>query len=213
MFRRVNDLAPTVVAKSIVVQSGQPLFRYFKTGATGATQEITTLPLRHFSPVHGANGDTAASAMTDSVRSVRVRISSVYRDALGDSAIRTVEGYIRLLNSGLVNFSSCGEPPLGTNLGAALVWVSGSPQVRLTWAPSVDDGAGENDVERYALFRRAAGAVDWGEPFASIPAGLATYALMDSDVQSGQQWEYGVMSQDCTPSSSGITAIGPVTIP
>lgn len=215
MWRRVNDLEPTVVAKGILVQTGVPVFRYFKADSLGGLVEIASnlLPLVHTATVHGSNQDSARSALTDSLRSVRVRLTSVYRDARGDSAVRTVEGSIRLLNSGLTRFSSCGEPPLGSSLTAIrLLTTNNVPYVSVSWNPSVDETGGERDVERYALFKRQAGSTDWGEPFASIPGGLASYTYDDFNVQAGEIWEYGLIAQDCTPASSSISMFGPVII-
>ncbi len=214
MFRRVNDLAPMVVAEAIIVRPGEPIFRYYKGAAGGALVEVPqgSLPLVHSAVIHGSNEDIGGSALTDSVRSVRVRISSIYSEVHGDSAIRTAEGSIRLLNSGLIRFASCGEPPLGAALLATKTIINSSPAVRLTWVASVDDGAGERDIDRYAIFRRAGGSIDWGEPFTSVPAGLVTYEFFDTDVPDGD-WEYGLIAQDCTPASSGVSTAGPVTIP
>jgi prepilin-type N-terminal cleavage/methylation domain-containing protein len=215
MFRRVNDLEPTVVAKGIVLPPGQPIFRYFQLDSAGVMREIaqTRLPLFHAAAVHGSQADSARSALTDSVRAVRVRISSTYRDARGDSATRTVEGSIRLLNTGLVRFSSCGEPPIGAPLAARVAAMGGSPVVNLSWPPSVDDAGGERDLDRYALFRRGAASPDWGEPFASVPAGQASYAYTDTDVRAGQHWVYALVAQDCSPASSSMSIADPGPIP
>ena len=69
-------------------------------------------------------------------------------------------------------------------------------------------------MERYALYRRLSGQPGtMSEPFASIPAGLESYSFTDTDVRSGEQWIYGVASQDCTPSISSVTSASAVTIP
>ena len=215
LFRRVNDMAPAVVARAIVLPPGQPIFSYFKVDSLGVPRQIanTLLPLYHFERIHGANSDTGKSALTDSIRSVRVRISSVYKDARGDSALRAVEGSIRLLNAGLVKYSSCGEPPLPSALAAAPgTNALGEKIVSLSWVRSIDEGSGERDVERYALFRRVFGSPDWGEPIASVPSGLVNYQYVDGDVVVGDIWEYGLISQDCTPASSSLSTAGPISI-
>src|SRR5690606_12327746 len=130
--------------------------------------------------------------LTDSIRNVRLRLTSIYSDVRGDSAVRSVEGSIRLLNAGLTKFSACGEPPIGSSLSAAAsVNATGQPFVRLVWTPSIDESAGERDVERYALFKRSPSNPDWGEPFASIPAGLSSYEYDDFGVSFGESWIYG----------------------
>lgn len=216
MFRRVNDLAPTLVAKGLLITGGQPVFRYFTIDSIGAPREIAAarLPLVHTAIIHGANDDSARSALTDSIRTVRVLLTSIYEDVRGDSATRSVEGSIRLMNAGLTRFSSCGEPPMGAALAAvANVAAGGQPSVTLIWAPSGDESGGERDVERYAVFKRSTGSTDWGEPFTSIPAGLASYAVDDMGVASGESWEYGLIAQDCTPATSSVSVAGPITLP
>lgn len=215
MWRRVNDLEPTLVSKGLIVPSGDQPFRYFTTDSLGTSREIpaSRLPLIHRATVHGANDDTAGSALTDSIRNVRLRLTSVYSDVRGDSAERSVEGSIRLLNAGLTKFDACGEAPIGPSLSAAAaVNAAGQPYVALSWVPSLDESAGERDVERYAVFKRSPLSPDWGEPFASIPAGLASYTYDDFGVVAGETWVYGLISQDCTPASSTVSSVGPITI-
>ena len=40
LFRRVNALPPTVVAKALVLPTGEPAFRYFKADTLGQLVEI-----------------------------------------------------------------------------------------------------------------------------------------------------------------------------
>jgi hypothetical protein len=77
----------------------------------------------------------------------------------------------------------------------------------------VDDGAGEKDVERYAIYRRLVSQTDFGEPIASIVGGHSTYSFIDTDLQTGQQWIYGVSALDCSPSNSAMASATVVTIP
>jgi hypothetical protein len=87
------------------------------------------------------------------------------------------------------------------------------PQITLSWSPSPDEVGGEKDVQRYALFRREAMSPDWGDPFASVAAGLDTYTFIDSDVQFDQTWTYAVSAQDCTPANSDISMSNAVATP
>ncbi|HET7585144.1 MAG TPA: hypothetical protein VFK13_09555 [Gemmatimonadaceae bacterium] len=212
LYRRVNDRPANVVATGLIVTKGVPVFRYFKTDSLGRAIEIpaSKLPLFHSAAIHGAPDDTARSALTDSIRVVQLHVDGAYDDPDRGRITRSVDIGIRLLNAGLVNQSSCGEPPVGSTLKASVDSLS---QVELTWDAGVDEVGGEKDVERYALYRRPAGATDWGEPFASVAAGLATYSYTDNAVTSGEQWEYGLVAQDCTPANSSLSAAGPILIP
>jgi hypothetical protein len=215
-FTRVNADPPRVVARGIRILSTDTVFQYFKKDTLGASIAITpaTLPLIHTAVVHGSAADTGKSLKTDSIRSVRVRFTSVYRDRKGVENTRRVDMTINLMNAGLVNRITCGDVPLGVTPAAAnQTDGSGNPFVHITWARSGDEVAGEVDVERYTIYRRLASVTAFSEPIASVPAGSATYTYDDSDVQSGQQWIYGVSAQDCTPSSSAIGATATIIIP
>ena len=110
---------------------------------------------------------------------------------------------LSLPNSGIARLQSCGAVPL---LGTALVAVSGgwvgAETIDLTWLAALDETGGEQDVLRYVIWRRLAGAPSWGDPYRSIPAGNANYLFSDSSVQVGETWEYQISAQDCTPSIS-----------
>ncbi len=213
LLRRVNDRPPNIVATGLLITPGEPVFRYFKTDSLGRAVEIPTsaLPLIHTAAMHGDPSDSARSALTDSVRLVRMHVAGTYDDPDRGRVTRTVDIGIRLLNAGLVKHSACGEPPVGS--GTLTATPEAGPRVELTWDAAVDEAAGEKDVERYALYRRLFGATDWGEPFASVAAGLTTYSYVDNAVTSGEQWEYGLVAQDCTPANSSLVAAGPVLIP
>jgi prepilin-type N-terminal cleavage/methylation domain-containing protein len=212
LYRRVNDRPASIVATGLLVTDDQPVFTYYKTDSLGAAIEIpaASLPLVHTAAIHGAADDTARSALTDSIRLVRMHVEGAYDDPDHGRVTRTVDIGIRLLNAGLVKHSACGDPPIGSTLS---VTVEAGPQVELTWDAATDETGGEKDVERYALYRRPFGSTDWGEPFASVAAGLATYSYVDNAVASGEQWEYGLTAQDCTPANSSLSSAGPVSIP
>ena len=212
LYRRINNGTPRVVTEGVIIPAGQPLFRYFRTDSTGQPMEIpqTSLPITHFAAIHGAANDTGPSAITDSIRIVRMRVSALYKDPRKGDIVRTVESSIRLLNAGMIKRTSCGEAPLAASVSAS--YVPGPPRgVRLTWSASLDQNNGEKDVERYALFKRRTTSTDWGEPFASRPATTSTYTLTDNAVSSGT-WVYGLVAQDCSPANSPLTQ-STVTVP
>jgi hypothetical protein len=213
LMRRANDATPRVMARGIKAVAGEPWFRYFKLNVLGALVEIPqgSLPRRHPTPWHGAPGDTNQVALVDSVRLIRVKFTGVHRDPRYPDAIRVEERTIRIMNAGLVRASTCGDAPLAAS---ALVGVAdGTPSVTLTWTASVDEGAGEKDIERYAIYRRLPLALLFDEPIAAIAAGQAAPMYVDTDVKPGDTWVYGVSAQDCTPSSSSMITTGTIVVP
>ncbi len=121
---------------------------------------------------------------------------------------------IPLPNVGIKKLQTCGDGPLFTSVVAAVLDVAGaSPEVDVTWAASVDEAAGEQDIIRYIIWRRVNGAAAWGDPFASIPSGNPPYTFSDKDVVSASSYQYAVSAQDCTPLLSARRISGTVAIP
>jgi prepilin-type N-terminal cleavage/methylation domain-containing protein len=214
MFRRVNDGEPVVVARSLrppIV----PVFRYFKVDSAGRQVEISPalLPLMHTAPIHGSARDTGRSALTDSIRGVRVALDGIYHDPDKGTVTKRISTGVRLMNAGLVKQSSCGEQPIPAMGLIAGLSSADPPEITISWGQSPDEKTGEADVQRYALFRREAASFDWGDPFASVAGGLDSYAYVDGDVEFGQTWVYAVSAQDCTPSNSDVVVSNPVTTP
>jgi type II secretory pathway pseudopilin PulG len=213
LMRRVNDATPRVLSRGIRKTAGDPFFRYFKLGVTGALTEIaqSSLPIRHVNGYHGGPADTAASALTDSIELVAIRFTGVHRDPRSADVDRTEERSVSIANAGLIHVSTCGDAPLAP--GGVSVAATLTPSVDVTWNASTDEAAGETDVERYALYRRAAGAPTFGEPIGSVAAGLASYLFTDTNVKPGEQWVYGVAAQDCSPAVSSVLTSAMVVIP
>jgi prepilin-type N-terminal cleavage/methylation domain-containing protein len=215
LFRRANNTAARMVAKSIIVNPGDSVFTYYRADSTGALTPINLgfYPLFHKAPVHGSPADTGrGSALIDSIRAVRIRFTLVHHDRKGD-VLRKMETTIRVVNSGLNRQTTCGELPLGVLPSVSAANVSGVPSVTITWNKSGDEGAGEKDVERYAIYKRSVAFADFGEPFAGVPAGSASYSFVDTDVHSGDMLIYGVAALDCTPNSSNIGSTLVITVP
>jgi prepilin-type N-terminal cleavage/methylation domain-containing protein len=222
LFRRANARPPRVVARGIRYNTGDTVFQYFTKDSLGNLKAISaaSLPLIHTAPIHGTSADTGRSALTDSILQVRANFTSVYHDPrTGQDVARRMDMRVKLMNSGLVKYSMCGNPPLGVTPSATLAMVNGVPVVTVSWGKSIDETTGEKDVERYAIYRRLSTSAAFDEPFASVPAGLpsgqTSYSLPDTDLLPGlgQTWIYGVASQDCTPLSSPITEAPAVVIP
>jgi prepilin-type N-terminal cleavage/methylation domain-containing protein len=218
LFRRVNAADSTLVARNIV-RDTVPFFTYYKQDLLGRLVLVPTkfYPIYH-GITHGAASDTAQFALSDSIRMVRVHFVAltVDRRARKDSLkYRVVETKVRLMNSGLLALTACGQPPLTPGVPTVAQSAAGVvPQtVTVTWSRSNDDGLGERDIERYAIFRRLATAISNGDPVSSIPAkGTASYSFVDTGVQPGASYVYGVAAQDCTPNVSDVSVSLPILV-
>jgi prepilin-type N-terminal cleavage/methylation domain-containing protein len=212
LFRKVNRDTARIVARGLVYDANKPAFRYFKRDDFGVLVEIAAnkLPLFHTAKIHGSLADSASSALTDSILVVRLHWDTRYKDRDNTIKIRTIEANVRLMNAGLIRHSTCGEAPV---FGVAVNAVANaSPAVVLTWNKASDEGGGEKDIERYAIYRRLP-ADAFTEPFASVAAGSANYSFTDTQVVKDEQWVYGVSAQDCTPANSSVVSTGTVIIP
>ena len=220
LFRRVNAVTPTLVARGIVKdpRDTMPFFTYYKTDTLNRLKPLarTQLPLYH-GVIHGAVDDTGRFALTDSVRAVRLHFLTATRDPrTGTDALRGVETLVRLMNAGLMTRASCGQLPYPGGTPTVTPSAAGAlvPSVTVTWSRSSDDGAGEKDIERYAILRRLQSQTQFGDPISSIPASQsAIYSFTDTNVQSGQTYVYGISAQDCTPALSSVTSSPAVTVP
>lgn len=213
LFRRVNNGPTTLVAKALKLNTGEPVFRYFKTDTIGRPVEISQagLPITHFAKIHNSKADTSTSALTDSIRIIRVHLNGVYTDRSGVQTTRSIDTSVRIMNAGLLKLATCGEVPLFASVITATTTSNPIPNVVLTWTSAGDESAGEKDVEMYAIYKRTPAGV-FTEPFASIPAGLANYVFTDTQVASGDQLVYGVAALDCDGQSSQVQSTATVII-
>ena len=215
LFRRVNALPPTVVAKALILPTGEPAFRYFKADTLGQLVEIpqASLPIYHSALIHNSPADTGKSALTDSIRVVRVRITGQFKDRKGVLNKRPVETGVRIMNAGLLHFHTCGDPPLSPAAVLAVASNNPSTKVVITWSSSVDQSSGEKDVEQYSIYRRSAASPLFTEPMASIPGGTPTFSFTDTQVQTGDQFVYGIAAVDCGGQSSAVVNAPLVIVP
>jgi hypothetical protein len=104
---------------------------------------------------------------------------------------------------------------MGGGLGAQLVDLGGGDYVaRLAWSAAVDETAGERDVARYVIYRQSVPVgSDWGDPYVSIPAGLAAYSFDDRVVALGATYQYALAAQDCSPALSSLVTSPLVVVP
>ncbi|CAN5511012.1 hypothetical protein BH09GEM1_BH09GEM1_16630 [soil metagenome] len=219
LFRRLNAQPAALIARSIVRDSRDtmPFFTYYKSDTLNRLIPIakSRLPLYH-GMVHGAVDDTGKFALTDSIKAVRVHFLTAARDPrTGIDALRTVETTVRIMNSGLLDRTTCGQPPYPTPVPVVVSSIAdASPKfIKITWGASTDDNGGEKDIQRYAIFRKLSAAATFGDPISSIPSSLAaTYTFTDVGVIAGQSYVYGIAAQDCTPNLSSVTASLAVTV-
>jgi prepilin-type N-terminal cleavage/methylation domain-containing protein len=209
LFRQVNDLAPAVVTRGLLHTAGAPFFAYqeLQESDTAATSAAwipgSALPLAHRVPIHHAAADTASAARIDRIRAVRVSFTATSGRRSGVEQTRSIQRVIRMPNAGREPLHTCGDPP-STGFSVSAAQVTGSLAIELAWNSSVDDGSGEDDVVRYAIYRREDAATDWGPPYFSIPAGQSTYSFTDEQVAADSSYQYAVAAQDCTPALSGL---------
>jgi prepilin-type N-terminal cleavage/methylation domain-containing protein len=225
LMRRVNAMSPRLVARGIKKITGQPIFTYYKKignadngGYSPLTGITSAAPAYHTDTIHiGADPSTgsgsgsaaaekAGSKMTDSIAMVRINLTTIYRDARGDSAQRTVTRNIRVMNSGLMDQPTCGGnpgDPSNVRLPSTMSYAADGG-ITLTWAASVDEKGGSKDVQRYLIFKRkTTDPAVWTEPFLILPAD-GTYTYTDADVEIGSTYWYGIAAQDCGLATSAI---------
>ena len=212
LWRRENQATPVIVVRGIILAVGASIFSYVKSDTGGAVSTVTGLPRYHNAKLHGSPADSGAFAMIDSVRVVNITLTGSYDDPRAGSRTATASTAVRVANSGLVQRTTCGETPI---FGKTItVVVTATPlRVSLSWARSVDEVSGEQDVEQYAIFRRLPAAAAFDEPIDNLAAGLATYTWFDNTVSSGDQWVYGVAAVDCSPAVSAASITSTVIIP
>jgi len=221
LYRQVNRDRPQLVARNLMRTGSTPFFEYFRIRQVPSTPAQivqvagTDLPLRHTVPIHGSIADTAGAALIDSVRGVRINFTTNNGREGTAERTRSIIKMIRMPNAGLSVKLSCGdEPILGTTLTAVPdTTASGSPAVTLNWNSATDEYQGEQDVARYAIWRRLAAVTTWGDPYLSVPAGDTAYVYQDINVQSGDMYFYALAAQDCTPSLSTMTTSALVILP
>lgn len=221
LLRQVNNQPAEVLVRNVLQPAGGgPFFSYraLNTPSSGVATLVPVpagwLPLRHTAPIHGQLPDTGAVARIDELRVVEVNYRVTNGRTGPDERTRAIRTSIPLLNAGIKKLVSCGDTPIfGQTVTATAVDVGGVPRVDVAWAGATDEIAGEMDVIRYVIWRRGLGVADWGDPLASLPSGSAPYLFIDADVAAGQQYQYAVAAQDCTPSLSPRATSNLVTIP
>lgn len=205
MFRRVNNGPIVVVTRGIELPSGQPLFQYTRVDTLGAQVPLTSaqLPMYWTDPV------------SDSIRTVQITVRSVYHDwnLVGDTTSyqRSVQSRTRMMNMGLVGRRTCGDIPIDPTGVTAVYSNPGVRRVTINWTPSIDENAGEKDVERYVIYRDTL-LVGYTDPINLVGKGVIQYEDFALPAP-GTSVRYGVAAQDCSPTEGGIVSAPIVVIP
>lgn len=226
LVRRANRMAPEILLRGVRRRAGLPFFRYWydpsRYGAVNASLDTVPrawLPLAKTVAARGTAPDTgiAASARIDQVRAVEVNYEVVSQSAgrVRSSLVNYIVPLPNTLRPRLRRI--CGRVPIfGRSVSAQWRNAAGSDPagIELEWDAAVDQGAGENDVVRYVIWRREVGEPTWGDPHNTIGATSATdYTWRDAGVEPGRRYEYAVAVQDCTPNVSTFSTSNAVLVP
>jgi prepilin-type N-terminal cleavage/methylation domain-containing protein len=203
LLKRINNAAPTLLARGIVFPSGTPGFRYFIPGAAVNSRVELTAPTL---PLYFKAGSAGPDTMLAKISEIRVQLQAMYVDPVEGNVYRSADENVPLLNAGLAHVQGCVSPPLAPGTLTQTAWPSGD-SVGVSWPASGDEIGGKHDVKSYSVYRQIAGSGVWNSPIYTIAvAGTATYAFQDKAVPLGQSYTYAVVARDCTPSLSALTA-------
>jgi prepilin-type N-terminal cleavage/methylation domain-containing protein len=216
LWRRVNNAAPSIVARGLVYPAGAPpTFQYFVASQDSVN---TLIPYKSQTPAAtypyplvyttGATNDT----MLTRVLEVRVSLTGMYKNPItGKITYRSINQQIPIENAGLPNYSACPGPPapptgitqyVGTNVTqvtADSVWI--------IWNASTDELSGYKNVRAYQVYRKLDTASSWGQSQFEVEAiGQAKDTARDYPpiLTSPRYYIYGVVAENCTPTFSTV---------
>jgi hypothetical protein len=153
------------------------------------------------------------SRRIDSIRVIKVKLTTTYKDPRQGDITRVVERTIRMPNLGIARFTTCGTTPTAPTAVAAGAPNTVARTVRISWNASFDEAGGQRDVERYSIFRRLSSAATFGgDPVGTVAGGGSPYSWTDQDVPAGT-WVYGVAAMDCGQLMSAKVATAAVVMP
>lgn len=211
---RLNALAATTVARNILPDSlGRPFFEYLRVSAGNLiTVPSASLPLKRRELVTGITlADSIAYQLPDSVRAVRLNFRVTNGKTGAEERRWAVSTVVRVPNNGLPQPIVCGRTPLApAAVTATADTVPGSGVVHLDWSRSPDHGGGEDDIRQYLLYRRvdSTPAPAW-ELLANVRADTTTaFSFPVAGNTSGEDYEFAVSAQDCTPAVSTLLVDG-----
>jgi prepilin-type N-terminal cleavage/methylation domain-containing protein len=216
LMRQVNNNAPDVVARNLLAFPGRPFFDWLQTDTIGNLFSVTAgnLPMRHSVVIHGALGDTGVASRIDSIRAVRVNLYATNGLTGAQEERRAMATTVRIPNAGLTKQRSCGDAPIfSQTVTATFTGTAAVPAVTLAWLPAIDETAGEQDVEKYVVYRRTLAAGTFSDALQTLPAGQASYTYQDPSVLNDSTYIYQVTALDCTPLESTPSVTAAVVVP
>ncbi len=197
LMRQVNDQPAEVVIRNVLPHPDRPFLQYFHETA-GRIDSVPSAwyPLSHAAAVYTGN----QSVQINQLRAVEVNYTVSNGRAGAEQRTQQMSFVVSMPNKGIAPPPNCGAAPdLGVALAATTGGWLGAERIDLTWLPAFDDDGGARDIERYVIWRRQ-GAGSWGQPYRSIPAGRTSiYLFSDDNVVVGQEYQYSLAAQDCTP--------------
>lgn len=216
LWERTNDQTAELVSRNILQMGSKPFFEYFlaRRLASGADTLMLTpsgnLPLIRLTLNGSMTGsDSANATRPDSIQAVRMNFRITNGLTGTSERLRDVSSVVALPNNGLPSASVCGRSPFpaGT-LSVQPDTIPGSGRVKISWAASPDQEAGELDVWQYVIYRRVAGAPLWEDPVMNLgkTVGASTYVQILGGNIPGTTYEFGVSAQDCTPATSTMVS-------
>jgi prepilin-type N-terminal cleavage/methylation domain-containing protein len=210
LLKRINNAAPTLLARGIVFPGGTPGFRYFIPGAAVNSRVELTSPTL---PLYFKAGSVGPDTMLAKISEVRVQLDAMYVDPVEGNVYRSANESVPLLNAGLAHTQGCLSPPLAPATLTQTAAPSGD-SVTVGWPASGDEIGGKHDVKSYSVYRQVAGSGVWASPIYTIAvAGTPTYAFQDKAVPLGPSYTYAVVARDCTPSLSALAQGGGTVTP
>jgi len=202
LMRQINDQPAEVVIRNVLPHPDRPFFQYFHETA-GRLDSVPSgwYPLSHAAPAY--TGDQ--SVQINQLRAVEVNYTVTNGRSGAEQRTQQMSFVVSMPNPGIAPPPNCGAAPtLGVAVAATTGGWLGAERIDLTWPPGFDDNGGARDIERYVIWRRQ-GAAPWGLPYRSIPAGRTSiYSFNDDDVVVGEEYQYRLAAQDCTPLLSEI---------
>lgn len=217
LMRQVNNATPEVVIRNVYQTTGKNFFRYYYrripvSGTTSSsldTVPTSWMPVKHNLAIHGSPGDTATNARVDSLAMIEVNLTVTNGQTGTAQRTRAINFMVPMPNVQTKRVTTCGDAPIFGQAVTATWTVNAlatppDTNMVLTWNRAVDETAGELDVQNYIVWRRLNGATTWGDPIATVPAGVVSPSYTDPVVSPnvGLTWQYAVAAQDCTPSYS-----------
>lgn len=220
LWERTNNGTQEYIARNILAYPGRPFFEYFLHRRTVGVSDFiiasgTDLPLRRRALESTfSTADSSAAIRPDSVKAIRINLRVTNGKVGAEERTRDFSQLIQVPNNGLPSPVVCGRSPFApTSVTAVPDPLAGSGIVRFRWNRSPDHGGGEQDIRQYIVYLRPDTATVWRDPLILIPADSTTlYEAPIGGLTSGSTYRFGVVAQDCTPSSSTVattTAVAP----